>query len=139
VGALAGDLREQYGAFWRFGLSIGRAFQLIDDALDYDGKAEILGKPVGLDLAEGKTTYPLLSVKEYLNPEKVRKTLIHGSEEDIKELLQKVRQLGGVEKTKERARKEINHAREILESINLQGEEKEVLNQILDFIVERTY
>jgi octaprenyl-diphosphate synthase len=35
VGALASNLKESYKDFWNFGLSIGRAFQLIDDALDY--------------------------------------------------------------------------------------------------------
>jgi len=43
-----------------FGLHIGTGFQLIDDALDYDGDAVSLGKNVGDDLAEGKPTLPLI-------------------------------------------------------------------------------
>jgi octaprenyl-diphosphate synthase len=139
VGALASNLKESYKDFWNFGLSIGRAFQLIDDALDYIGDEKEVGKPVGLDLTEGKTTYPLLSVIENLETHKVKHILLHGTKEDIESLIQQVRELGGVERTKERARKEINRAREILEDSNLQKEEKELLNQILDFIVERTY
>ena len=43
-----------------FGMHIGTAVQLIDDALDYDGDAVSLGKNVGDDLAEGKPTLPLI-------------------------------------------------------------------------------
>ena len=47
-------------ALRRYGMHIGTAFQLIDDALDYDGDAASLGKNVGDDLAEGKPTLPLI-------------------------------------------------------------------------------
>ena len=43
-----------------YGMHVGTAFQLIDDALDYDGDATSLGKNVGDDLAEGKPTLPLI-------------------------------------------------------------------------------
>ncbi|WP_426051839.1 polyprenyl synthetase family protein [Brevundimonas sp. SL161] len=43
-----------------FGLSLGLAFQLADDALDYGGSSEVLGKNAGDDFREGKVTLPLL-------------------------------------------------------------------------------
>ncbi len=43
-----------------FGKNLGTAFQLIDDALDYDASPSELGKNLGDDLAEGKTTLPLI-------------------------------------------------------------------------------
>jgi len=43
-----------------YGHHLGMAFQLVDDALDYQGDAEALGKNVGDDLAEGKPTLPLI-------------------------------------------------------------------------------
>jgi octaprenyl-diphosphate synthase len=49
----------------RFGKHIGLAFQLIDDALDYDGDAEMLGKNLGDDLAEGKPTLPLIHALQH--------------------------------------------------------------------------
>lgn len=43
-----------------YGLNLGLAFQLVDDALDYDGTTEALGKNAGDDFREGKATLPLL-------------------------------------------------------------------------------
>jgi octaprenyl-diphosphate synthase len=51
------ETREQVK---QYGYHLGIAFQLIDDALDYAGNAEELGKNVGDDLAEGKPTLPLI-------------------------------------------------------------------------------
>ena len=48
----------------RFGLEIGRAFQLVDDLLDYTSTSEAMGKPVFSDLHEGKLTLPLLTLLE---------------------------------------------------------------------------
>ena len=53
TGAVAGALRS-------FGANIGLAFQLVDDALDYGGRTEALGKNAGDDFREGKATLPLL-------------------------------------------------------------------------------
>jgi octaprenyl-diphosphate synthase len=140
VGALASpNLREDYTDFWKFGLHLGRAFQLIDDALDYEGSQEQLGKPTGQDLLEGKTTYPLLAVLDRLDPQRVKKILLQASQKEIEDTVKLVRELGGVAKTKERAREELSLAREILNNSNLKGEVKEILNQLVDFIVERTY
>ncbi|MYM64576.1 octaprenyl diphosphate synthase [Pseudomaricurvus sp. HS19] len=57
---LADATAEQRQALKRYGYHLGLAFQLIDDALDYEGDAETLGKNVGDDLAEGKPTLPLI-------------------------------------------------------------------------------
>ena len=43
-----------------YGLNLGLAFQLADDALDYGGSSEALGKNAGDDFREGKVTLPLL-------------------------------------------------------------------------------
>jgi len=138
VGALASG-RLDADAFWRFGLHLGRAFQLIDDALDYDGDAQKVGKPVGQDLKEGKTTYPLLSVLDKLDRQKVREVLLGNSDGEVEELVSLVRELGGVERTKERAREELNLAREIIRGAPLGGEVADLLEQLVDFVVERTY
>ncbi len=57
-GVLAGASEAQQQALKTYGKAIGRAFQIIDDLLDILGDEEIIGKPVGSDLAKGKATYP---------------------------------------------------------------------------------
>lgn len=60
---LAGASNEVVQALSQFGYSVGMAFQLIDDALDYSGIAEIVGKPTLSDLAEGKVTLPVILMR----------------------------------------------------------------------------
>jgi octaprenyl-diphosphate synthase len=77
---LADRTPEECEAMACYGRNLGAAFQIIDDALDYDGDAAITGKNIGDDLAEGKPTLPLIYV------------LHHGSESErtvIKAALQK--------------------------------------------------
>ncbi len=61
VGAIAAEApAAQQEALRQYGHHLGMAFQLADDALDYDGDSETLGKNVGDDLREGKLTLPLI-------------------------------------------------------------------------------
>ena len=58
--ALAGRPKDEQSACRSFGMNLGIAFQLVDDALDYGGKAAKLGKNVGDDFREGKITLPVV-------------------------------------------------------------------------------
>jgi octaprenyl-diphosphate synthase len=58
--ALAARPRAEQAACRSFGMNLGIAFQLVDDALDYGGKAAKLGKNVGDDFREGKITLPVV-------------------------------------------------------------------------------
>ncbi|HWP44501.1 MAG TPA: polyprenyl synthetase family protein, partial [Blastocatellia bacterium] len=70
VGAIvAGASRQQRAALARYGLSVGIAFQLIDDVLDFISTEAKLGKPVANDLREGKLTLPLVYLMEEGNQE----------------------------------------------------------------------
>ncbi|MGB1580357.1 MAG: polyprenyl synthetase family protein [Nevskiales bacterium] len=59
---IAGADETQQQACGQYGLHLGLAFQIIDDALDYSASVDELGKNIGDDLAEGKTTLPLIHV-----------------------------------------------------------------------------
>src|SRR5690606_21516104 len=58
--ALANREKAELAACRSFGMNLGIAFQLIDDALDYGGKSARLGKNVGDDFREGKITLPVV-------------------------------------------------------------------------------
>jgi octaprenyl-diphosphate synthase len=61
IGGMLGPIsRAQQSALWEYGLNIGMAFQIVDDLLDFTGEVEVLGKPVGGDLREGKVTLPIV-------------------------------------------------------------------------------
>jgi octaprenyl-diphosphate synthase len=65
VGAiLAQASPEHEEACANYGQALGTAFQMIDDVLDYTGDAELLGKNLGDDLREGKTTLPLIAAMQ---------------------------------------------------------------------------
>ncbi len=58
--ALASKDKSELAACRSYGMNLGIAFQLIDDALDYGGKSAKLGKNVGDDFREGKITLPVV-------------------------------------------------------------------------------
>ncbi len=59
-GLLGGADQYQLDALSSYGEALGLAFQIVDDLLDIEGDQEIIGKPVGSDLAKNKATYPAL-------------------------------------------------------------------------------
>ena len=58
--AIAGRSKDEQAACRSFGMNLGVAFQLVDDALDYGGKSAKLGKNVGDDFRDGKITLPVV-------------------------------------------------------------------------------
>jgi heptaprenyl diphosphate synthase len=65
IGALLGELEEGERAdLVSYGRSLGLAFQIADDVLDYMGSEDELGKPIGHDIAEGFATLPLMLAME---------------------------------------------------------------------------
>ena len=100
-----------------FGRSLGTAFQLVDDLLDYEGKSDELGKNVGDDLREGKPTLPLLLAMERAS-ESDRKLIRHAIEQGelqkLPEILAIVRDTGALDATREAAEREADKARATL-------------------------
>ncbi|MGC8677185.1 MAG: polyprenyl synthetase family protein [Hydrogenobaculum sp.] len=104
VGALISNY-EEYKKFFDIGLKLGRAFQLIDDALDYEVDSQKLGKPSRSDLKEGKVTYPVISVLDELDKELLQNILVsqNPSQEELDNIIDMVIEKGGVIHTKELA------------------------------------
>ena len=96
-----------------YGRSLGTAFQLVDDLLDYEGATEQLGKNVGDDLREGKPTLPLLIAMERGTAEDraiVRHAIEHGEVARLAEIVTIVRKTGALAATREAARTEADKA-----------------------------
>ena len=69
---MAGEEGSTRQAMRGYGLSLGTAFQLVDDVLDYSALQNDLGKTVGDDFREGKITMPVLLAFERGTPEERR-------------------------------------------------------------------
>jgi octaprenyl-diphosphate synthase len=100
-----------------YGRSLGTAFQLIDDLLDYEGATAELGKNVGDDLREGKPTLPLLLAMERGNAAErslIRHAIEHGEVARLPEIVEIVRRTGAIAATRDAARTESEKAAEAL-------------------------
>src|SRR5437867_4372881 len=100
-----------------YGRSLGTAFQLVDDLLDYEGSTTQLGKNVGDDLREGKPTLPLLVAMERGTTQQralIRHAIEHGEVQRLAEIVTIVRDTGALELTRDAARSEADKARQCL-------------------------
>jgi octaprenyl-diphosphate synthase len=95
------------------GMHIGLAFQLVDDALDYDGNSVELGKNIGDDLAEGKPTLPLIFAMQHASPEDqsiIRQTIQSGGTARLDEVVDIVLRCGALDYTRQLARQHADQA-----------------------------
>jgi octaprenyl-diphosphate synthase len=103
-----------------YGRAMGTAFQLIDDVLDYSGDTQELGKNVGDDLREGKTTLPLLIAMERGTPEQrelIRHAIEHGELERLGDIVKIVTSTGALDATRQAARAEAEQAQKCLDAL----------------------
>lgn len=100
-----------------YGRSLGTAFQIVDDLLDYDGSAEEMGKNVGDDLREGKATLPLLLALERGRAEEkalIRQAIEQGEVQRLPDVLGIVQRTGALAATRAAAEQQATLAREAL-------------------------
>ena len=110
---LAGSSAEIEQACAEYGKSMGTAFQVVDDLLDYEGQADDLGKNLGDDLREGKVTLPLIVAMQRASSADaalVRHAIESGDTEQLPQLLQIVRDCGALEQTRALAAKQAQQA-----------------------------
>ena len=123
-----------------FGESLGIAFQIRDDILDYTGKSKIIGKPLGGDIKEKKITLPLIySLKNVDKKESERIIKLIKSERKkgrIKEVIDFVVSNGGIEYAESEADKYIKKAKESISSFP-DNDYKAALIALVDFVVKR--
>ncbi|MFO7530545.1 MAG: polyprenyl synthetase family protein [Marinobacter sp.] len=136
---LAGAEEPREKALRDYGKHLGLAFQLVDDVLDYQGDAEAMGKNVGDDLAEGKTTLPLIyAMANGGNEERqlIRQAIRKGGLDDLPAILQIVRDSGAIEYTMAKAREQSELARACLDGLE-ETRHKEALELLTEVAVAR--
>lgn len=118
---------------------LGAAFQIIDDVLDYTSSADVMGKNVGDDLAEGKPTLPLIQAMKMASPEEVeliRNAIRTGGLEHLQEVIAIVRRTGALAYTQEVAARESRLAIDALAPIP-DSRYKEALIQLAHLALNR--
>ncbi|RJG03715.1 octaprenyl diphosphate synthase [Noviherbaspirillum sedimenti] len=142
IGALAaGASAADVEAAAEYGRSLGTAFQLIDDVLDYSGNAEEIGKNVGDDLREGKPTLPLIYLLQHGTPsqrELVRTCIQNGDESHFAAILDAVTSSGALDYTKRAAEQAAQRAADAIRGWG-NSQAKESLLELCAFAVGRNH
>ena len=118
---LSGYDDEMVTSMISYGRHLGTAFQLVDDALDYEASADELGKNIGDDLAEGKVTLPLIyAMKKGSNEEcKIIQTAIleGGALEKLDRITNIIKSTGAFKYTADKAKEAADDAIKALNNV----------------------
>ena len=143
VGAVVSGRHDYEKPLREFGLNLGIAFQLVDDALDYAADKNALGKNVGDDFREGKITLPVITA--YANGNEAEKEFWHRTleaheqtETDFSQAISYINRHRGIECTIEKAKTYCDECRGLLEPMP-PSEEKAALLETVDFCIQRAY
>ena len=140
---IANSAKADTAACRSYGLNLGIAFQLIDDALDYGGVATKLGKNTGDDFREGKITLPVvLSFRRGNDAERAfwKRTLQDGTirDGDLEEAQSIMKRHKALDDTIARAEHYAAMAKDAL-GLFPASPMKQALNETVDFCVARAH
>jgi octaprenyl-diphosphate synthase len=143
AGELAGVDAERRMALRGYGTTLGMAFQIVDDLLDFTGDPQTLGKPAGSDLREGKVTLPVIDLLSRGDPgtrELVQRAMDSPSADssEIASLTTMLRETGAFERAYARARDYAVSAREHLARFR-DGTARRSLLLLPDLLVRRDH
>lgn len=141
IGAMSTTENKDYvEAMRHYGHSLGMAFQIRDDILDYEGTTNLIGKPVGGDIKEKKITLPLIFALNNVSASEasgIRKLLKNGNDKTkVKEIIAFVKANNGTDYALKIAQKFSDDA---ISSLNLfpDSEVKSSLKDLVDFVTKR--
>jgi octaprenyl-diphosphate synthase len=138
---LAESTPETEVAMTDYGRSLGIAFQLVDDALDYLADGEQMGKNLGDDLAEGKPTLPLIRALQVGSPDQrrlLRTAIESGGREHISGVAAVIDSTDGIGYTAALAQEYVRKAKEAAAALP-DSRQRDALTGLADFAVVRTY
>ena len=141
IGAILGGADEnQQAALRDYGMSLGTAFQLIDDVLDFTSNEEALGKAAGADLLGGKVTLPLIYLRE-AEPETremIQTVLGEGTYTTVRQrdLLEAIMRTGALDRARAKANEFAEDARSALDQLP-DSDYSESLRALPTYILDR--
>jgi len=142
IGETDSELQEQLK---QYGYHLGMAFQLIDDALDYTGSSDELGKNVGDDLAEGKPTLPLIQAMQTadeagkrLIAETIQSEQRSNDSATLDKIIAIIQTTGAIDYTRGKAEFHVDKAKQSLHALD-ESKYKQALIELADFAVGRNY
>lgn len=139
--ALTSYSSNQMAAMENYGLNLGIAYQLIDDALDYNASTEELGKNIGNDLSEGKPTLPLIHAMRKGSKSEIaliRDAIANGSTENLQSIIAIIESTGAIAYTANAAKQHALQANALLKNIP-ESPYRKALHDLAEFVVERSY
>ena len=142
IGAIISKSDEQVeNSLIKYGRHLGSAFQLIDDALDYNADHNDLGKNIGDDLSEGKPTLPLIYALQNGSAAErnmIKEAIQSGGTQNLKSIQLAIESSGGIRYTEEKAKEQIELA---INSLNILPENKykKALIELANHSLSRNY
>ncbi|MGB2956706.1 MAG: polyprenyl synthetase family protein [Anaerolineales bacterium] len=121
-----------------YGSEIGKAFQIVDDVLDFTGDQTRIGKPIGSDLRQGVPTLPTYYYEEQNPEDQVLKDVLNGSASDseVDQLIERINQSGVIQLAMNEARECTKNAISSLAGFP-KGHNRDALEELANYIVDR--
>ena len=137
-GIVSGAPEPHVEALSRYGESLGMAFQIVDDILDFTGDPEVMGKPTGSDLREGTLTLPALFYMQQQPDDNPVKRAFDDIDRDanITLAIEQIRGSGALDEAAQAAQRFGERAREALAELPA-SEQSERLDGLIDYVLER--
>ncbi|MBS0358207.1 MAG: polyprenyl synthetase family protein [Proteobacteria bacterium] len=142
IGAILAERSpDEIQALTDYGLHLGNAFQLVDDALDYCSDAKTMGKNIGDDLADGKPTLPLIYAMEkgsLKQRQLIQESIQNSRFENMNLILEAIQSTEAIAYTYRVAEQEVDHAMTCLMKIP-KSPYRDALEQLIQFALSRKY
>lgn len=142
IGAIkSGISTDECDIIYNIGLNMGYAFQIVDDTFDFSESSSITGKDIGNDFKDGKITLPFIYIMNNgTDDEKksVRALSADAENADWGEVQQMVHSSGAFKYSIEKAGEFAEKAKKQLE-VFPESKNKDIIRNLINFIVERNY
>lgn len=138
---IASASEDEQIALHQYGVHLGNAFQIADDVLDYIADSKTLGKNIGHDLAEGKTTLPVIyALKNVRTEDKIviREAIEQGDHPEMSRIINLIKHSGAIDYAINKAQQAAQSAIEALD-ILMPSKYKNALIALAHIAIERTH